>query len=145
MSARQAEFGESDDEARYANLRAHVKELGYDALDQMAKSKSIAELRVRSIETLGASLVNFRQLRQEDEQRNEQEDAGDYEIRGLHHVSFGHSISQQLCRVHGRQFRRSVLDAGQDESGTNKCDEHGARGVEGLGQIQSSFRAFRRS
>src|SRR5579864_9369633 len=38
-----------------------------------------------------------------------------------------------------------MLNAGKNESGTQKRDEYGASGVERLRQIQSSFRAFRRS
>src|SRR5580704_3268384 len=38
-----------------------------------------------------------------------------------------------------------MLDAREDESGSEKGDQHRAGGVEGLGEIQPSFRAFRRT
>ena len=106
MSAGQGELGESDDEAGYTNLRADVEELRDHALDQVRKGESAAELRVRVLEAIRAGFANLGQFRQEDEQRNEQEDAGDYEIRSLHHVGFGHSIGQQLRRVSSRPVRR---------------------------------------
>jgi len=40
MSAGRSEFGESNNEARHANPRPYVEELGDNALDQMAKGKS---------------------------------------------------------------------------------------------------------
>src|SRR5580658_3492388 len=83
MSTGQSEFSETDDEAGDANLRSYVEELGDYALNQMSKGKSAAKLRVRSLQDLCTGLADFRQFRQEGEQRNQQKNPGDYEIRGF--------------------------------------------------------------
>src|ERR1700683_5630729 len=94
MSTGQSEFSETDNEAGDAHLRPYVEELGDYALNQMSKGKSTAKLRVRRLQTLCTGLAYFRQFRQEGEQRNQQKNPGDYEIRGLHHVGLRYSISR---------------------------------------------------
>src|ERR1700691_3173857 len=116
MSAGQSEFSETDNEAGDANLCPYVEELGDYALNQMSKGKSTAKLRGRRLQALCTGLADFRQFREEGEQRNQQKNPGDYEVRGVRHVGLGDSTSRYLSAIHGRQFRGRVLHAGKNES-----------------------------
>src|SRR5579859_973353 len=85
------------------------------------------------------AFADFGKMSEENDQRHEQKNAADEQVRRLHHVGFGGAIADQLRGSHGGEFGRCVLDARENESGSKKSDQHGSSGIERLSEVEAAL------
>src|SRR6266436_3631647 len=139
-------FGEANDEAGDADLRADIAELCEDAERKVANAEDIENRCMGFCWNPGwFHIARFGQLCDPDEERREHKNSGDDEVRQPNSAGFANTICGYLMSCHRGKLSWSVARIGENKRSTEKRRDDGADGVKGLGEIEAAHGGFGRS
>src|SRR5882724_389081 len=139
-------FGEPNDEAGDADLRADIAELCEDAERKMANAEDLEDRRMGFCRSRGwFRIARLGQLCDPDEERREHKNSGDDKVGHSNSTGFANTICGYLLSRHRGEFGWSVPRIGENKRSTEKRRDDGADGVERLGEIEAAHGGFGRA
>ncbi|EEF25516.1 conserved hypothetical protein [Ricinus communis] len=126
---------EVDQEAADTDFTTHVQE---DRHHPQGQVTVLERVRKRALLAALLRIDDFRQARQREQDRQQQQRGGQGQVRALHGRGLRGVVRLQLVGAQLRQIRRAQHAAGQDQHPAQERRHSGAQRVEGLGQRQAA-------